>query len=54
MEVFVSILGGSCGAAIVSGGFVFIRYLLRRKDDRAGKLTFRERKKPVPLGNRLF
>ncbi len=37
MDVIVSVIGGSCGAAIVSGAFTFVQYLLKRKDDRAGR-----------------
>lgn len=37
MDIIVSIIGGSCGAAIVSGGFAFAQYLISRKDKRAGK-----------------
>ena len=43
MDVLISILGGSFGAAMVSGGFAFIQYLLRRKDDRAGKTDFQRK-----------
>ena len=38
MEVLLSVLGGSCGAAVVSGGFALAQYLINRKDQRSGKL----------------
>ena len=37
MEVIVSIVGGSCGAAIVSGAVAFAQYMIGRKDKRTGK-----------------
>ena len=37
MEVIACIIGGSCGAAIVSGSFAFAQYLITRRDKRAGK-----------------
>lgn len=37
MDVIISIVGGSCGAAIVSGGFAFAQYLISRRDSRTGK-----------------
>lgn len=37
MELLLSIIGGSCGAAVVSGGFAFAQYLINRRDKRNGK-----------------
>ena len=37
MEVIACIIGGSCGAAIVSGSFAFAQFLLTRRDKRTGK-----------------
>ena len=36
-DTFVSILGGSCGAAVISGCFALGQYLISRRDKRAGK-----------------
>ena len=36
MEVIVSVIGGSCGAAIVSGCFALAQYFLGRRERRAG------------------
>ena len=37
MEVILSIIGGGCGAAIVSGAFAFAQFLINRRDKRSGK-----------------
>lgn len=37
MEVWISVIGGSCGAAIVTGLFGLIKWLVDRKDKRSGK-----------------
>lgn len=37
MEVILAIIGGGCGAAIVSGGFALAQFLINRKDKRSGK-----------------
>ena len=37
MEIALSILGGSCGAAVVTGIFGLIKLFIDRKDKRSGK-----------------
>jgi hypothetical protein len=37
MEVVLSIVGGSCGAAIVSGTVALIQFLISRRDSRSGR-----------------
>ncbi len=37
MEVILCIIGGGCGAAIVSGAFAFAQFLINRRDKRSGK-----------------
>ena len=37
MEIVRSIIGGSCGAAVVSGAVALIQFLVNRKDKKAGK-----------------
>ena len=37
VEVLLSVIGGSCGAAIVSGGFAFVQYMINRSDKRSGR-----------------
>ena len=37
MDVLIAILGGSCGAALVTGIFGLVKLLLERKDRRSGK-----------------
>lgn len=37
MDVFLSIVGGSCGAAIVSGAFALAQSLINRRDKRSGR-----------------
>lgn len=37
MEVMLSIVGGSCGAAIVSGTVALIQFLISRRDSRSGR-----------------
>lgn len=37
MDVILSIIGGSCGAAIVSGCFALVQFLVNRRDKRSGK-----------------
>lgn len=37
MEVWVSVVGGSCGAAVVTGIFGLVKLLICRKDQRSGK-----------------
>ena len=37
MEVILAIIGGSCGAAIVTGLVALIQFFINRKDKRAGK-----------------
>ena len=37
MEVMLSILGGSCGAAVVTGIFGLVKWLVDRKDKKSGK-----------------
>lgn len=36
MDVVVSVIGGSCGAAVVSGAFALAQYLISRRDKRIG------------------
>ena len=36
MEVVLSVVGGSCGAAIVSGAVALIQYFVNRRDRRSG------------------
>lgn len=38
MEVILSIIGGSCGAAIVSGAFALAQFLIGRRDKQSGKV----------------
>lgn len=37
MDIVLSILGGSCGAAIVTGIFGLVKWLIDRRDKRSGK-----------------
>lgn len=37
MDIVASIIGGSCGAAIVTGIFGLIKWLVDRKDKQSGK-----------------
>lgn len=37
MEVVLSVVGGSCGAAIVSGVVALIQYFVNRRDRRSGR-----------------
>lgn len=37
MEIALSILGGSCGAAIVTGIFGLVKLLIDRRDKKSGK-----------------
>lgn len=43
MDVIVSIIGGSCGAAIVSGSFAFAQYLISRRDKQSGQVDARKK-----------
>ena len=36
MEVLVSVIGGTAGAAVVSGSFALVQYLISRRDRRSG------------------
>ena len=36
-EVLLSVLGGSAGAAVVTGLFSLLQYLIKRKDKKSGK-----------------
>lgn len=36
MEVILCIIGGGCGAAIVSGAFAFAQFMINRRDKRSG------------------
>lgn len=36
MDVIVCILGGSCGAAIVTAGLAFVQHMIDRRDSRSG------------------
>ena len=37
MDVILAIIGGGCGAAIVTGAVTLIQFLINRKDKRSGK-----------------
>lgn len=37
VDVILSIVGGSCGAAIVSGVFALAQFLINRRDKRSGR-----------------
>jgi len=37
VDVILAIVGGGCGAAIVSGTFAFAQFLINRRDKRSGK-----------------
>ena len=37
MDVIVSIIGGSCGAAVVTGAVALIQFFTNRRDKRSGK-----------------
>lgn len=37
MDVILAIVGGGCGAAIVTGTVTLIQFLINRKDKRSGK-----------------
>lgn len=37
MEVILAIIGGGCGAAIVSGCFALAQFLINRRDKESGK-----------------
>lgn len=37
MDVLIAILGGSCGAAVVTGIFGLVKLLIDRKDKQSGK-----------------
>ncbi len=37
MDVWISVIGGSCGAAVVTGVFGLVKLLIDRKDKRSGK-----------------
>ena len=37
MDVIVSIIGGSCGAAVVTGVVTLIQFIINRRDKRSGK-----------------
>ena len=37
MDVWISVIGGSCGAAVVTGIFGLVKLLIDRKDKRSGK-----------------
>ena len=37
MDVIVSIIGGSCGAAVVTGAVTLIQFIINRRDKRSGK-----------------
>ena len=37
MEVLLAIIGGGCGAAIVTGAVTLIQFLINRRDKRSGK-----------------
>lgn len=41
MEVILSVIGGSCGAAIVSGAVALLQFLINRKDQSSGKADVR-------------
>ena len=41
MEVILSVIGGSCGAAIVSGAVALLQFLINRKDRSSGKADVR-------------
>ena len=36
-EVMLSVLGGSAGAAVVTGLFALLQYLIKRKDEKSDK-----------------
>lgn len=42
-QVILSILGGSCGAAIVSGIFGLVQYCLARRDKRTDQVDARDK-----------
>lgn len=37
MEVILSIIGGSCGAALVTGAVTLVQFLINRRDKHSGK-----------------
>jgi len=37
VEVILAVIGGGCGAAIVSVAFALVQFLINRKDKRSGK-----------------
>lgn len=37
MEVILAIAGGSCGAAVVSGAFALVQFIINRRDKKSGK-----------------
>lgn len=41
MEVILSVIGGSCGAAMVSGFVALLQFFINRKDKRSGKTDVR-------------
>ena len=41
MEVILSVIGGSCGAAIVSGAVALLQFFINRKDKSSGKTDVR-------------
>ncbi len=43
MDTIVSIIGGSCGAAVVSGLFALLQHNMNRQERRSGKLDARDK-----------
>lgn len=43
MELLQGIIGGTCGAAIISGGLGLLQFLLNRKDRKNGKTNDHEK-----------
>ena len=37
MDVLLSIIGGSCGAALVTGAVTLVQFLINRRDKHSGK-----------------
>lgn len=43
MDVMLAIIGGSCGAAIVTGLVALIQFFINRKDKRTGKANIQDK-----------
>lgn len=43
MDVILAIIGGSCGAAIVTGMVALIQFFINRKDKHSGKVNIQDK-----------